>query len=237
MSWRRGSRRALESSILFSFETDFTGRVKARPADRNLAGTVSGGLHASRDSFYRTARGERQHRPGVIPLDLLPRRCPVCRNDTIIGHGRRLRQSHDDQHESHLGAARNLSAVREDLHDLARLARTVGALQLCVADSRPVSGSPPAIPSSKPRRTAKIRSRLPDPSTVRRWAQRRLLSVWCWVKAGRRPTRTFCGHPPSLPGISARSAVFCRSRQEVRESSSSRRVETADSVAGLSAGA
>jgi len=27
-------------------------------------------------------------------------------------------------------------------------------------------------------------SRSPDPSTLRRWAQRRLLSVWCWVRAG-----------------------------------------------------
>jgi hypothetical protein len=27
-------------------------------------------------------------------------------------------------------------------------------------------------------------TRLPDPSTLRRWAQRRLFSVWCWVKAG-----------------------------------------------------
>ena len=27
-------------------------------------------------------------------------------------------------------------------------------------------------------------TRLPDPSTVRRWAQRRLLSVWYWVRAG-----------------------------------------------------
>src|ERR1700682_5199872 len=45
-----------------------------------------------------------------------------------------------------------------------------------------------------------------------------------------------CGHPPSLPGICARSAVFCGSRQEVRESPSSRRVEAADSSAGLSAG-
>jgi hypothetical protein len=26
--------------------------------------------------------------------------------------------------------------------------------------------------------------RLPDPSTVRRWAQRRLISLWCWIKAG-----------------------------------------------------
>jgi hypothetical protein len=25
---------------------------------------------------------------------------------------------------------------------------------------------------------------LPDPSTVRRWAQRRLVSVWCWIKIG-----------------------------------------------------
>jgi hypothetical protein len=27
-------------------------------------------------------------------------------------------------------------------------------------------------------------SRSPDPSTLRRWAKRRLLSVCCWVKAG-----------------------------------------------------
>jgi len=27
-------------------------------------------------------------------------------------------------------------------------------------------------------------SRSPDPSTLRRWAHRRLLSVCCWVKAG-----------------------------------------------------
>jgi Domain of unknown function (DUF6431) len=27
-------------------------------------------------------------------------------------------------------------------------------------------------------------SRSPDPSTLRRWARRRLLSIYCWVKAG-----------------------------------------------------
>jgi hypothetical protein len=32
---------------------------------------------------------------------------------------------------------------------------------------------------------------LPDPSTVRRWARRRLLSVWCWVKAGVRNEQFF----------------------------------------------
>jgi hypothetical protein len=40
-----------------------------------------------------------KRRAGVIPLELLPRRCPICLADTIIGHGQRLRQSHDDQHE------------------------------------------------------------------------------------------------------------------------------------------
>ena len=85
--------------------------MKARPADRNFGRERSpAGLHASRDSFYRTARGKRQHRAGVIPLDLLPRRCPVCRNDTIIGHGRRRRQSHDDRHDCIWVTARNLSS-------------------------------------------------------------------------------------------------------------------------------
>ena len=52
-----------QRSILFSFETDFAGRVKARPADRNFGRERSAaGLHASRDSLYRTARGGRQDR-------------------------------------------------------------------------------------------------------------------------------------------------------------------------------
>jgi hypothetical protein len=27
-------------------------------------------------------------------------------------------------------------------------------------------------------------TRWPDPSTVRRWVQRRLIRLWCWIKAG-----------------------------------------------------
>jgi hypothetical protein len=27
-------------------------------------------------------------------------------------------------------------------------------------------------------------TRLPDPSTLRQWAQRRLLSLWCWIRTG-----------------------------------------------------
>ena len=32
-----------------------------------------------------------------MPLHLLPRLCPLCQDDTITGHGRRLRQAHDDR--------------------------------------------------------------------------------------------------------------------------------------------
>jgi transposase-like protein len=34
-----------------------------------------------------------------ISLAQLPRRCPICGQDTIIGHGRRRKQAHDDRHD------------------------------------------------------------------------------------------------------------------------------------------
>ena len=51
----------------------------------------------------------------------------------------------------------------------------------CTAGSSPASVSRPGTPPSKRHRTA---ARLPDASTVRRWARRRLLSLWCWIQAG-----------------------------------------------------
>ena len=70
---------------------------------------------------------------------------------------------------------------------------------LCAVDRRRVSGSPPENPLSKPHRTAKIPTRLPDPSTLRRWAYRRLLSLCCWAKAGARRRALFTStHHPCL---------------------------------------
>ena len=42
-----------------------------------------------------------QDRSGVtsFPLHLLPRRCPLCGDDTIIGHGQRRKQAHDQCHD------------------------------------------------------------------------------------------------------------------------------------------
>ena len=119
----------------------------------------------------------------MIPLDRLPRRCPVCRGDTIIGHGRRLRQGHDDQRQRiwvrrgiclpcgktftilpHWLAPSGHYSLRCRQHACDRIAAGDTAEQ--------------AAPHCKDP------TRLPDPSSVRRWALRRLLSVCCWMRAG-----------------------------------------------------
>ena len=178
-----GSRRSKGTGILFSFETDFAGRVKARPADRNLAETVAAGLHASRDSFYRIAGGGRQRRAGVIPLKLLPRRCPGCGDDTIIGHGRRRRQAHDDQHE--------LIWIRRGICPSCRLTftilpRTLAPSAIFRLRCRQLACDGIAGGESLEQAVPHCQDphRLPDPSTLRRWVQRRLLSVACWLRTG-----------------------------------------------------
>jgi hypothetical protein len=120
---------------------------------------------------------------GVIPLSLLPRRCPACWGDTIIGHGRRLRQAHDDRH--------GLIWVRRGRCPPCRITFTVLPRELApsapfslrcrqLACERIAGGEP--VELSAPH--CHDPSRSPDPSTLRRWVQRRLLSLACWLKAG-----------------------------------------------------
>ena len=85
----------------FFVRTDFTWRVKAGYQLETWQRRSVAGLHACRDSFYRTARARKQDRPGVteIPLELLPRLCPLCGERTIIGHGQRSKHAHDQRHQ------------------------------------------------------------------------------------------------------------------------------------------
>jgi hypothetical protein len=158
--------------------------VKARQQIKTFGRERSAaGLHASRDSFYRTARDERQHRPGVIPLDLLPRRCPLCRDETIIGHGRRLRQCHDDQRRGvwvRRGICRPCKKTFTILPDYLVPSGHFSIHCRRQACERVSAGD--SAEQASPH--CKDPTRLPDPSSVRRWVRRRLLSVWCWVEAG-----------------------------------------------------
>jgi hypothetical protein len=104
----------------------------------------------------------------VIPLELLPRRCPLCDDDTIIGHGRRLRQCHDDRRED--------IWVRRGICEPCKKTFTILPDWLAPFGHYSLHCRQQAAPHCKDV------TRLPDPSTVRRWAQRRLISVWSWIK-------------------------------------------------------
>ena len=170
--------------------------MKARPTDRNFSRVRSAaGLHASRDSLYRTARGERQHRPGVIPLDLLPRRCPICRDHTIVGHGQRLRQAHDDCHERiwvRRGICHPCNKTFTILPDW--LVSSAPFTLRCRQQACENIAAGDSVEQAAPH--CKDPSRSPDPSTLRRWAHRRRLSVYCWVKAGATGEHLF--RPPTI---------------------------------------
>ena len=124
----------------------------------------------------------------MIALDLLPRRCPVCRNDTIIGHGRRLRQSHDGQHEWIWVRRGICEPCRKTFTVLPDWLAPSGHYSLhCRQQSCERIAAGDTAEQAAPH--CKDPTRLPDPSTVRRWAQRRLISVWCWVRAGTQGVR------------------------------------------------
>ena len=119
----------------------------------------------------------------MIPLDLLPRRCPVCRDYTIIGHGRRLRQGHDDQHECIWVRRGICEPCRKTFTILPDWLAPSGHYSLrCRQHSCERIAAGDSAEQAAPH--CKDPTHLPDPSTVLRWAQRRLLSVWCWVRAG-----------------------------------------------------
>src|ERR1017187_9054694 len=122
-----GSRPAIESSILFSFETDFTGRVKAGPQIGTWQRRSVAGLHASRDSIYRTARDARQDRyAGHLPPATAPTAVSAVRRRYHHRPWPAAQAGTRSVPRLDLGATRNLSSVQQDLHDLARLAGPFG---------------------------------------------------------------------------------------------------------------
>jgi hypothetical protein len=119
----------------------------------------------------------------TIPLQLLPRRCPLCGEVTIIGHGQRRKQAHDQCHDwiwVRRGICHRCSKTFTILPDWLAPSGHFSLhcrQQACesIAAGDPVERAAPHCQDP---------SRSPDPSTLRRWAHRRLLSVCCWVKVG-----------------------------------------------------
>jgi hypothetical protein len=119
----------------------------------------------------------------AVPLGLLPRQCPLCGKQTIIGHGRRLRQSHDDRRECiwvRRGLCQPCRKTFTVLPDW--LAPSAHYSLYCRQESCERIAAGDSAEQAAPH--CKDPTRLADPSTLRRWARRRLLSMWCWMIAG-----------------------------------------------------
>jgi hypothetical protein len=107
-----------------------------------------------------------------IPIALLPRVCPFCGGWTIIGHGRRIRQAHDQWHVQiwiRRGLCRPCKKIVTVLPDWSppsghySLHCRQEAWKLLRQAGGNWERSVPDVADA---------SRLPDPSTVRRWAER-----------------------------------------------------------------
>jgi Domain of unknown function (DUF6431) len=126
---------------------------------------------------------DKTHPVATFALQLLPRRCPLCGDDTIIGHGRRRKQAHDQCHDwiwVRRGICHPCSKTFTILPDWLAPSGHFSLRCRQQACERIAAGD--SVEQAAPH--CKDPSRSPDPSTLRRWAQRRLLSVCCWVKAG-----------------------------------------------------
>jgi hypothetical protein len=114
----------------------------------------------------------------VIPLALLPRHCPSCRRATIVGHGRRLRSAHDDGHDRIWVRRGRCRPCGKTFTVLPLWLAPFGHYGLRCrqrACERIAAGATleQAVPDCR------NPTRLPDPQTIRRWVQRRLVSIWC----------------------------------------------------------
>jgi len=144
--------------------------------------------------------------PEAIPLELLPRQCPVCHFASILGHGRRLRAAHDQWREQIWVRRGRCCRCRKTFTVLPTWLVPSGHYsvpcrqQACerIAGGIPAEQAVPECQSA---------TRSPDPTTVRRWAQRRVLSVWC----GFTVLRSWFFHFWHAPTIFAWDlAAFCR---------------------------
>ena len=107
---------------------------------------------------------------------------PDCRDHTIVGHGRRFRQAHDEYHERiwvRRGICHPCNKTFTILPDW--LAPSAPFSLRCRQQACESIAAGDSVEHAAPH--CKDPSRSPDPTTLRRWARRRLFSVCCWVKA------------------------------------------------------
>ena len=134
-------------------------------------------------------------REDKIPLQLLPRTCPLCGGRTIIGHGRRVKQAHDQYHQR-IGIRRGLCRpCRKTFTVLPDWSPPSGHYSLhCRQQAwellrQPDSTWERCIPD------VADAARSPEPSTVRAWATR-LVHLGTLLTARFRQAAGWCASTP-----------------------------------------
>jgi hypothetical protein len=128
--------------------------------------------------FIALPENENKTDPELIPfpLRLLPRRCPVCGNRTIVGHGRRRKQAHDQRHDRIWIRRGRCRPCRKTFTILPVWSPPYGHYSLHCRQQAWESlqegdGWEGSVPNTKEP------DRVPDPSTLRRWSGQ-LFCLW-----------------------------------------------------------
>ena len=118
-----------------------------------------------------------------ISLQQMPRWCPLCQQASIIGHGQRRKAAHDEQRDW-IWVRRGLCRhCRKSFTILPTWSPPFGHYSLHCRRQAWDTVCAHSIGWEQAAPHCKDPERLPDPSTLRRWAWRRLVSLWCGVKA------------------------------------------------------
>jgi hypothetical protein len=162
--------RASRSCILFQLEFLQEERLQRRPGSWR----VTAGAEPLEETILFI--------PASVPLDKLAtdwaegcdkiilRRCPVCKQDSIIGHGRRRKQAHDEHHDwivvrrgrcAGCGMTFTFLPLFSLPYTHFSLLARCQALRQCFVDHCSWEKAVPKL---------KDADRLPDASTVRRWS-------------------------------------------------------------------
>jgi len=112
----------------------------------------------------------------VFPLRLLPRRCPMCGHRTIVGHGRRLKQAHDQRHARVWIRRGRCRPCRKTFTILPAWSPPYGQYSLyCRQQAWESLRNGCSCEESVP--NTQEPNKMPDSSTVRRWTAQ-LFSLW-----------------------------------------------------------
>ena len=133
----------------------------------------------------------------AIPLQLLPRHCPVCGKHTIVGHGRRRKQAHDRRHDWIWIRRGFCRPCRKTFTILPTWSPPYGHYSLyCRQQSWESLSEARSWEESVP--DVKEPDRLADPSTVRRWGQLFCLGVLLASRLWQTAVRNIFGPPTIL---------------------------------------